>query len=75
MQPIVHGLEEEYGQEIEFVYIDIDDPESQKAKYEYGFRVQPHFLLVDTNGEVLAQWFGYNEPVVFEDAFTTVLSN
>lgn len=75
MEPIVHGLEDEYGQEIEFVYIDIDDPESQVAKIEYGFRYQPHFILVDGDGGVIEQWFGYNEPVVFEDAFTGILSN
>jgi thiol-disulfide isomerase/thioredoxin len=75
MKPIVHGLEGEYGQDIEFVYIDIDNPESAAAKAKYGFRVQPHFLLVDANGEVVEQWFGYTEPIVFEDAFGEILSN
>jgi hypothetical protein len=75
MQPIVHGLEDDYGEEIEFVYIDIDDPDSYEAKIKYGFRVQPHFLLVAADGEVLEQWYGYNEPMVFEDAFANVLSN
>jgi len=45
MEPIVHGLEDEFGQEIEFILIDIDDPESQETKIEYGFRYQPHFIL------------------------------
>lgn len=75
MEPIVHGLEAEYGSEIEFVYINIDDPESRAAKNKYGFRVQPHFVLVDGNDEIIGQWFGYNEPVVFEDAFAEILSN
>ena len=75
MEPIVHGLEDEYGQEIEFVYIDIDDPESIEAKIEYGFRYQPHFILVDGNGEIIEQWLGYNEPVAFEIVFAEVLGN
>lgn len=75
MEPIVHGLEDEYSASIEFVYVDIDDPESADAKAQYGFRVQPHFVLVDGNGEVINQWFGYNESVVFEEAFADILSN
>lgn len=69
MKPIVHGLEGEYSDEIEFVYVNIDDPASQALKDQYGFRVQPHFLLVGTDGEIIEQWFGLNEGMVFETAF------
>ena len=44
MEPIVHGLEAEYGEKLDFVYYDIDAPESADAMREYNFRVQPHFL-------------------------------
>ena len=75
MKPIVHGLQEDYGSDIEFVYIDIDSPDSQEAKATYGFRYQPHFLLVDENGEIVQQWLGYNSANVFETAFSEILSN
>jgi hypothetical protein len=55
MQPIVNGLENEYGSEIEFVKINIDDPDSAAAKQEYGFRYQPFFVLVSADGEVLQE--------------------
>jgi len=75
MQPIVNGLEDEYGNEIEFVKINIDDPNSAAAKQEYGFRYQPYFVLVDAEGEVLESWPGYTDAVLFEDAFATILEN
>ena len=72
MQPIVNGLENEYGSDIDFVKINIDDPNSAAAKQEYGFRYQPYFVLVDAEGEVLQTWPGYTEAALFEEAFATL---
>lgn len=71
----MHGLENEYGQELDFVYYDIDAPESQEAMLEYHFRVQPHFLLLDTNGEVVQEWFGSVPADNFVAAFKETLAN
>ncbi|MCP5095551.1 MAG: hypothetical protein GY943_08370 [Chloroflexi bacterium] len=71
----MHGLEEEYGDEVEFVYYDIDDPDSAAAKTEYNFRFQPHVILVDENGEIIQQWLGYNSANVYEEAFEALLAN
>jgi len=75
MEPIVHGLEEQYGDEIEFVYLDIDDPANDAAKELYSFRYPPHFLLVGADGEIINQWLGYNSENVFTDAFTELAAN
>ncbi len=75
MKPIVHGLEEEYGDEIEFVYLDIDDPANDAAKELYGFRFQPHFLLVGADGEIIEQWLGYNSENVFVESFEVLASS
>jgi thiol-disulfide isomerase/thioredoxin len=64
MAPIVHGLETEYFGEINFVYLDIDDPENAKFLDQLGFRYQPHFFLIDGEGKILQQWLG---PVTGED--------
>lgn len=68
-------LEQTYGDEIEFVLLNIDDPDTREAQQTYGFRVQPYFILVDAGGEVIGQWVGYNSPNVFEDAFNQILNN
>jgi thioredoxin-related protein len=75
MQPIVHGLEATYGDQIEFVYVNIDDPESDRLKQQYGFRYQPHFVLVDGNGEIVEQWLGYTDAAFFEQTFDNLLAN
>ena len=63
MAPIVHGLENKYGDQINFVYLDIDDPAGNIIKRELGYRVQPHFFLLDGQGNIIEQWVG----IVSED--------
>lgn len=75
MQPIVNGLEDEYGSEIDFVKINIDDPSSAAAKQLYGFRSQPFFVMVNADGQVVDEWRGYTDATLFEQTFTTVLQN
>ncbi len=58
MIPIVHGLEAEYSDRMGFVYLDIDDPATQPFKKQLNYRVQPHFFLVDGQGNILKTWLG-----------------
>ena len=58
MAPIVHGLEAFHFIDIKFTYLDIDDPANQKFKTDLGYRVQPHFFLLDEGGNILKQWVG-----------------
>jgi hypothetical protein len=54
----VHGLEQQYGSQVNFVYLDIDDPATESFRRQLGFRVQPHLFLLDKDGAVLQQWLG-----------------
>jgi hypothetical protein len=58
---VVHGLEAEYHQEIDFVYLDIDDGRTDPFKRELGFGYQPHLFLLDEEGRIVEQWIGYVE--------------
>lgn len=58
MAPIVHGLESEFYQNVNFIYLDIDDPAVNRFKAELAFRYQPHFFLLGREGEILQQWLG-----------------
>lgn len=69
--PIVHGLEADYREQVNFVYLDIDDPANDDFKQALGYRYQPHILLLDGNGEVLSQWVG---PITKEDLESSILS-
>ena len=73
MAPIVHGLEERYNEQIGFIYLDIDDPANTILKRELGFRMEPHFFLLDPGGWVLKQWSGYVTVEDFSKAFEAAL--
>lgn len=55
----MHGLEASYANEINFVYLDIDDPATDRFKRQLGYNYQPHLFLLDGSGEILAQWVGW----------------
>ena len=74
MAPVVHGLEAEYYDQVEFSYLDIDDPANNGIKRILGFRVQPQFLLLDENGEIIQQWFGSVSAEDFRSAFNVALN-
>jgi len=54
----VHGLEAEYSERLNFVYLDIDDPANDAFKADLGFRYQPHIFLLDAQGNPLREWIG-----------------
>ena len=54
----MHGLEAEYASQVNFVYLDIDDPATDQFKADLGYRYQPHIFLLDAQGSVLNEWIG-----------------
>lgn len=68
MAPVVHGLEQKYAGQINFVYLDIDDPETTPFKRELGYRVQPHLFLLDGDGNVLREWLGFVQGAELDQA-------
>jgi hypothetical protein len=54
--PIVHGLEKEYGDRIEFVRVNILHPESAALMERFSFSATPEFYLVDGSGKIIAVW-------------------
>lgn len=73
MAPMVHGLEAKYFGQINFFFLDADDPATADFQREYGFQYQPYFLLFDGNGNVIKRWNGYVGQDEFEAAFAEVL--
>lgn len=59
MAPLVHALESQYAERMNFIYLDIDDPANALFKEELGYRSQPHFFLLDRDGNDLREWQGY----------------
>jgi hypothetical protein len=73
MAPIVHGLETDYGDRIQFSYLDIDDPQNDQFKQALKYRVQPHLFLLDADGKIVKQWLGRVSAEQFVAEFDKVL--
>jgi hypothetical protein len=73
MAPIVHGLEAKYNDQIGFVYLNIDNPSTDKFKAQLGYFVQPDFFLLDGDGNVLNRWTGPVAAEELEAAFIAAL--
>ncbi len=54
----MHGLEAEYWGQIDFLYIDRENPANAALNDLLGVYYQPEFYFVDPQGNVLEQWFG-----------------
>ncbi len=53
MTPIVNGLEAEYGEQIAFQHLDVDEPEGRLATRAYQARGHPTIVIIDPQGDIL----------------------
>ncbi len=69
----MHGLEQQWSDRIQFVYLDIDDSRTNEFKRQLGFQYHPHFFLLDGQGNVVMQWVGYVSEQDLVQAFEQVV--
>lgn len=55
---MVHGLEAAYWGQVDFVYLDRENPNNAEAVDRFGVRYQPYFFLLDAEGNITDQWIG-----------------
>ena len=56
MTPIVNGLREQYGAQVDFQLLDASIGEGEALFKHYGLLGHPSYLLLDTDG--VEQWRG-----------------
>ena len=59
MEPVVDGLEKDFGEQVEFRRIDAGTQDGQAAFRAYGLRGHPGYVLINPGGDVL--WAGLGE--------------
>ena len=69
----MHGLEGEYCQDVNFVYLDVDDGNTRVYKDALGFVYQPHIFLLDGEGNIITQWVGYVQAEELESAIVSAI--
>lgn len=72
MAPIVHGLEKQYSDRVDFLYLDIEDPATAGARTRFGFKATPHFFLLSPEGAVVGEWQGVQDRTVLDRALREV---
>ena len=73
MAPIVHGLELQYRTQVDFLYLDVQDPRTNAAKARFGFSATPHFFLLDGQGNVLGEWQGVTQRRMLENGILAAM--
>jgi thiol-disulfide isomerase/thioredoxin len=73
MAPMMNSLEDKYQDQINFVYLDIDDPANSLFKTLLADRLPPVFYLLDGEGTILAELKGQVTVEEFEALFASVL--
>lgn len=75
MQPIVHGLEQQYTGHVEFLYLDVQDQRTAPAKKRLGYRATPHFFLLSAEGRVVEEWQGVQKREVLQVGLESLIGN
>lgn len=74
MAPVISLLEEEYGDEINFIYLDIDNPATSSLKKTLKYQYQPEYYLLDEAGSLLKSWTGFVDESELRTEFSNALS-
>ncbi|MCS7056830.1 MAG: hypothetical protein NZM18_11740 [Thermoflexales bacterium] len=54
MKPVVNRLAEEFGDRMEFKAVNVLEADSKEMMTKYNFVGRPQFVIVASNGEVIA---------------------
>lgn len=55
---MVHGLEAEYWQRVDFVYLNQYESENREIFDRYAMPGRPVFVFIDADGNEISRWFG-----------------
>jgi thiol-disulfide isomerase/thioredoxin len=73
MAPVMHDLQDRYAGRVNFVFLDIQDPQTQSLQDRLGYEFPPQFFLLAGDGEVLNEWVGYVPEAELGDHIETAL--
>lgn len=70
----MHRLQQAFGQQADFIEFDVDSLESRSTRMGLGMRNRSHYMLIDKDGNRLAQWFGPLDEAAMVEALSTQLA-
>ena len=61
----MNGLENEFSDEIDFIWLNADDKATLGARQAFNIVQRSRYVLVDENNQVVQRWFGpLNERII-----------
>ncbi len=75
LKPIMDETQAEYGDRVQFAYLDIDDERNAEFKKALGFQAQPHVFLLGADGAVIQTWLGVPTKDELHSALDAALAN
>jgi len=73
MSGTVSALHEQYGEQVNFVMLNIDDPQWAAEVADFGASGVPQFTLLDSEHQSVKTWVGKVPKLIFTDTFAQVL--
>ncbi len=68
MRPVVHGLEQRYGDRVAFAGVNYNNRANRELVQQYRVVGHPTFVVVNAGGEVVGQFVGYTPEADLEAA-------
>jgi thiol-disulfide isomerase/thioredoxin len=72
-RPTVHSLQEQYGDQVDFLHVDVDNRGALDAVGQLGITGQTQYVLTDNAGNVIYRWFGILDELDLETTIADVL--
>lgn len=69
----MNGLQEQFGEEIQFIWLNIDDPNTLPLREQFGIVQRSRYVLVNAVGEQAQIWIGRLDETEVEEALTAFL--
>ncbi len=75
MRPSVRRLEEDYRGQVDFHILNVDLISTRDLAVRYGVTGIPHIILLDAEGEVVQELFGYQPEERLRAALTRLVGS
>ena len=59
MQPVMHSLENRYGEQLKVIFYNVSTPKEQSYAKQYGIRIIPTQVFMDMNGKEFFRHEGF----------------
>jgi thiol-disulfide isomerase/thioredoxin len=74
MNPIVNEVEKSYGRRINFVYVELSEPDGKELAREEGVMGTPTFLFLDSDDERVYLFQGVQQRATLEQRLDDLLA-